>query len=155
MKPTALFAAMIFAVCWQLAASIGLGQTIEAMPPVVVKTLPEAGRTDVAPGVVEMRVTFSKDMADGSWSWSAVWRDSVPEMIDKPHYDADHRTCIIKVKLEPGKTYSYWLNSEKFHNFRDTQGHPAVPYLLVLQTSTMTAAPTTQPARTENNDAAP
>jgi len=40
----------------------------------------------------------------------------------------------MKVKLEPNKTYCYWLNSQKFTNFRDTSGHSAVPYLLVFQT---------------------
>jgi len=41
---------------------------------------------------------------------------------------------VIAVKLEPGKTYGYWLNSPKFSGFRDTLGHPAVPYLLTFQT---------------------
>jgi RNA polymerase sigma-70 factor (ECF subfamily) len=47
----------------------------------------------------------------------------------------DKRTCVVKVKLEPGKTYAIWLNSEKFHNFKDADGRPAVPYLLVFQTA--------------------
>ena len=104
------------------------------MPPVVTKTVPESGSKDVAPGVVEIKVTFSKEMANGSWSWSSAWQNSTPEVIDKPKYNADHTTCSIRVKLEPNKTYAYWLNSENFHNFRDRQGHPSVPYLLVFQT---------------------
>jgi hypothetical protein len=27
-----------------------------------------------------------------------------------------------------------WLNSENFGNFKDAEGHPAVPYLLVFET---------------------
>lgn len=104
------------------------------MPPVVVKTVPEAGSKDIAPGEVEIKVTFSKEMTDGSWSWSTAWKDSSPKSIGKPAYDADHKTCVMKVKLEPNKTYGYWLNSQNFHNFKDSQGHAAVPYLLVFQT---------------------
>jgi hypothetical protein len=73
-------------------------------------------------------------MADQSWSWATAWQSSTPEGTEKPHYDASHKTCVLKVKLEPNKTYGYWINSQRFHGFQDTQGHPAVPYLLVFQT---------------------
>lgn len=109
-------------------------QDIETLPPVVVKTMPEAGARGVAPGTAEIKVTFSKKMMDGSWSWSTAWQDSAPEIIGKPKYEADGKTCVIKVKLEPGKTYAYWLNSEKFRNFKDAGGRPAVPYLLAFET---------------------
>ena len=29
---------------------------------------------------------------------------------------------------------SSWLNSQNFTGFKDNQGHPAVPYLLIFQT---------------------
>jgi hypothetical protein len=44
-------------------------------------------------------------------------------------------TLVVKVKLEPAKTYAYWLNTNQFRNFTDRNGTPAVPYLLVFQTS--------------------
>jgi RNA polymerase sigma-70 factor (ECF subfamily) len=109
-------------------------QDIDSMAPVVVKTLPESGARDVAPGVVEIKVTFSKEMADGSWSWATAWQGSTPEVVEKPHYDSDQKTCVLKVRLAPNKAYAYWLNSAKFQNFKDKQGRPAVPYLLVFQT---------------------
>lgn len=109
-------------------------QSIESMPPVVVKTVPESGAKEVSPGVIEIKVTFSKPMADGSWSWSTVWEGSTPEVVGKPRYDADGKTCVLKVKLEPNMSYGYWLNSNNFHNFKDRQRHAAVPYLLVFQT---------------------
>ena len=112
----------------------GHAQDIDTIAPVVVKTVPEAGTKDVPPGEYEIKVTFSKEMSDGSWSWSSAWENSTPDGVDKPHYDADHKTCILKVKLEPDKTYGYWINSQNFHNFRDKQGHPAIPYLLVFHT---------------------
>lgn len=105
-----------------------------SIPPVVVKTVPESGATDVPPGETEIKVTFSKTMMDGSWTWTTAWQDSTPETIGNPAYDSDGKTCVLKVKLEPHETYGFWLNSQKFQNFKDKQGRPAVPYLLVFQT---------------------
>jgi Bacterial Ig-like domain len=132
MKTPALLAAIAFTgLCTSLPAA---EPTIDTMPPVVIKTVPEAGSTTVAPGVVEIKVTYSKPMRDQAWSWSSVWPGSEPEVVDKPKYEADGKTCVLKVKLEPNKTYGYWLNSETFKNFKDTSGRPAVPYLLTFKT---------------------
>ena len=108
--------------------------TLTEQPPVVVETLPISGAKEVTPGETEIRVRFSKEMADGSWSWSTAWENSTPEFIGRPHYEADSQTCVVKVKLEPGRTYAFWLNSDKFQNFKDLEGRPAVPYLLIFQT---------------------
>jgi hypothetical protein len=110
--------------------------TIETAPPVIVKTVPEAGAKDVDPSVKEIKVTFSKDMADKSWSWSTAWENSTPETPQgaSPKYSNDKRTCVLPVKLEPGKVYGFWINSEKFHGFQDADHRPAVPYLLVFRT---------------------
>ncbi len=134
MKTKTLLATLIVGALCQFTPGIGHAQTVDSMAPVVVKTVPEAGTKDVAPGEIEIKVTFSKDMMDQSWSWSSAWKDSDATIIGKPHYDTDHRTCILKVKLEPNKTYGYWINSQNFHGFQDAQGHSAVPYLLVFQT---------------------
>lgn len=108
--------------------------TLEAVPPVVVKTVPEAGTADVDPKLTEIKVTFSKDMQDGAWSWVTHSKDSFPKMDGKPRYLTDKRTCVLPVKLEPGKTYAVWLNSAKFGDFKDADGRSAVPYLLVFKT---------------------
>src|ERR1700693_3461350 len=42
--------------------------SIKTMPPSVIKTVPQAGATEVDPGLKEVTVTFSKDMIDGNWS---------------------------------------------------------------------------------------
>ena len=109
-------------------------QTLAEQPPVVVETQPLSGARDVQPGETEIRVRFSKEMADGSWSWSTAWENSAPEIIGQPHYESDGRICVAKVKLEPGRTYAWWLNSNQFKNFTDRAGRPAVPYLLIFQT---------------------
>ena len=134
MKTKILLTTFIVGAVCQFAPQASRAQDIDSFAPVVVKAIPEAGTKDVAPGEMEIRVTFSKDMMDQSWSWSTAWKDSTPESIGKPHYEADHKTCVLKVKLAPNKTYGYWINSPNFHGFKDAQGHSAVPYLLVFQT---------------------
>jgi len=135
MKTKTLLATLtIIGASWLFALNVGRSQDVDSIAPVVVKTVPEAGTKDVTPGEMEIKVTFSKEMTDQSWSWSTAWQDSTPESIGKPHYEADHKTCVLKVKLEPNKTYGWWINSQRFHGFQDTQGHPALPYLLVFQT---------------------
>jgi hypothetical protein len=134
MKNKIMVAALVASAAWLFAIGTLSAQDIDSMPPVVVKTIPESGSKNVASGEMEIKVTFSKVMKDGSWSWATAWKDSSPEIIGKPHYEADGKTCVVKVKLEPGKTYAYWLNSQKFTNFRDKLNHPAVPYLLVFET---------------------
>ena len=108
--------------------------TLESVPPVVLKTVPEAGTADVDPQLTEIKVTFTKEMQDGSWSWATLSKESFPTLAGKPKYLADKRTCVVPVKLEPGKTYALWLNSAKFGNFKDAEGRSAVPYLLVFKT---------------------
>ncbi len=108
--------------------------TLESVPPVVVKTVPEAGTDEVDSKLAAIEVTFSKEMKDESWSWVTHSKESFPTMDGKPKYLADKRTCVLPVKLEPGKTYAIWVNSEKFGNFKDADGRPAVPYLFVFKT---------------------
>ena len=127
MKTKLLLASLLTA-----AAICGRAQTaatpdIDSLAPVVIKTVPEAGSKDVAPGEAEIKVVFSKEMLDQSWSPVDAWNNSSPKIIGKPKYDADHRTWTLKVKLEPGKTYGYWLNNPGHANFKDAQGHSAVP----------------------------
>ena len=114
--------------------------SLESAPPVVVKTVPVAGATDVDPTLTEIKVTYSKAMQDGSWSWSTWGEGTFPETSGQPRYLPDGRTGVLPVKLEPGKFYATWLNSDKFKNFTDTAGRPAVPYLLTFRTAATTAA---------------
>jgi RNA polymerase sigma-70 factor (ECF subfamily) len=109
--------------------------SVKNMPPAVVKTVPQAGDMAVdAQATKEIRVTFSKDMTDKSWSWSQISDATMPKITGDIRYDKDKRTCIAPVTLEPGQTYVLWLNSDNFHNFKDADGMPAVPYLLVFET---------------------
>jgi RNA polymerase sigma-70 factor (ECF subfamily) len=108
--------------------------TVASFPPVVVKTEPQSGDARVDASTAEIRVTFSRRMMDKSWSWSTATDQTNPETTGAPRYLADGKTCVLPVKLEPGRTYAFWINSQNFGNFKDRQGRAAVPYLLVFQT---------------------
>jgi tetratricopeptide (TPR) repeat protein len=108
--------------------------SLESAPPVVVKTVPVAGATEVDSALTEIRVTYSKPMQDGSWSWSTWGEENYPETIGKPRYLSDGCTCVLPVNLKPDKFYAIWLNNDKSKNFTDTNGIPAVPYLLTFST---------------------
>ena len=108
--------------------------TPDTARPVVLKCVPEAGASDVDPSLTEIRVTFSKEMQPGSWSWALIDKETYPGTSEAPKYLDDKRTCVLPVKLQPGKTYAVWINSEKLQNFKDTKGQIAVPYLLVFKT---------------------
>lgn len=109
--------------------------TVKSMPPSVVKTVPQAGDTAVDPATKEIQVTFSKDMLkDRMWAVVQTSKTTFPTIDGKIHYLDDKRTCVVPVKLEPGKTYVLWFNQGRFNSFRDTDNNPAVPYLLVFQT---------------------
>jgi archaellin len=108
--------------------------TLDAARPVVVRTIPEAGSDGVDPNTTEIQVTFSKKMKDGSWSWCTLSKETYPGTGGTPKYLEDKRTCTLPVKLQPGKTYAVWINSEKFYDFKDAKDQPAVPYLLVFKT---------------------
>lgn len=104
--------------------------------PVVVRTEPQAGDQAVDPGLTEIRVTFSKDMADRSWSWVQVNERQFPETGET--YFADDRTNVLKVSLQPEQTYVLWVNSDPdYMSFQDTHGNTAVPYLLTFRTGAL------------------
>ncbi len=109
--------------------------SVKTFPPVVVKTVPAAGDLQVdATTTKEIRVTFSKQMAGKSWSWADLGEATKLPVVGEPRYDADGKTCVVSVDLKPGRTYAVWINSERFKNFKDAEGNPAVPYLLVFET---------------------
>ncbi len=112
--------------------------SVQSTPPVVGETFPKAGDTKVDPTISEIRVTFSKDMmTDNMWSWVIHTKESFPEIAGQARYLADGRTNVLQVKLYPGRKYAIWFNSPNYKHsaFRDRANNPAVPYLLVFETS--------------------
>lgn len=113
---------------------LGQGVALESIPPVVIETVPRAGDAEVDPGLKEIRITFSKDMLDGSWSAVQLTEENFPKILGKPRYLDDGRTWVIDVQLSPGTVYAMWLNRNRFQGFKDTDQHSAVPYLLSFKT---------------------
>ncbi len=109
-------------------------KSVATARPSVVKTVPQCGDTQVDPQTREISVTYSKEMTDKIWSWSTAGEGEFPEFVGQPKYLVDGKTCVVEVKLKPKTTYAIWFNSDKFHNFKDKDGRPAVPYLLVFET---------------------
>jgi RNA polymerase sigma-70 factor (ECF subfamily) len=107
---------------------------VKTAPPVVVATEPRAGADDVDPGLTEIKVTFSKDMQNGNWAFAQLSKETFPQTKGKPKYLDDKRTCVLPVKLEPGKTYVIALNRPPYDSFTDGEGRKALQYLLVFET---------------------
>lgn len=135
MKRAFPFIVVVAVVCLVAGIARGEDASVKSMPPSVVKTVPQSGDTNIDPaGIKQIKVTFSKDMMDGSWSWSQISAETFPKIVGKPRYLDDKRTCVVDVELEAKKTYVIWLNTEKFSGFKDADGKAAVPYFLVFQT---------------------
>lgn len=111
----------------------GLSEVLSGVPPVVVSTVPARGETDVGPSLTEIRVTFSKEMKDGDWSWCQT-DEPYPETTGSCCFVEDGKTCVLPVKLEPETEYVIWINSEQHRNFKDRHGQRAVPYALYFTT---------------------
>jgi len=134
MKRTLVFIGLASLACF-LQTACAQGITLETAPPVVVKTIPRSGQAQVDPGLKQIEVTFSKPMMDQSWSWVQQSKETFPGDGGTPRYMPDQRTCVLPVKLEPGKFYLVWLNREPYMNFVDASRRPAVPYLLTFSTA--------------------
>ena len=134
MKKTAIFVLTLMLLSNVSVAQEKKGISVGSMPPVVVKTVPTTGDTEVDPDIKEISVTFSKDMRIDRMAWVQISEDAYPETTGNAKYLEDKRTCVLPVKLEPGKTYVIWFNKGKYNSFRDLNNNPAIPYLLVFQT---------------------
>lgn len=133
MKTLSLFL-IVFALLASVSNAYAGDVSIQGLPPVVVKTIPESGATNVDPALSAISVTFSKDMLDRRYSCVTLSKESFPTTTGGMKLGQDKRTFVLPVKLEPGKTYAILFNSEKFRNFKDAKGQSAMSYLLVFET---------------------
>jgi hypothetical protein len=117
-------------IYWRLLAAVNVAN---GPPPVIVRTEPESGAADVDASLTELRATFSKPMQGGRHGWVGLGANA-PGVTGPPRYSEDGRTSVLPVKLQPGRIYAIWLNSESARDFADRAGQPAVPYLLIFET---------------------
>lgn len=106
----------------------------QVLKPKVVDLIPKNGATDVDPGLSEIRVTFNVAMGGGrSWTGGGPTFPTIPEG-KKIYWTEDHKTCVMPVRLEPGKSYRIGLNSRSHINFQTANGVPLDPILYTFST---------------------
>lgn len=111
--------------------------------PKVVSMTPANGATGVSPSLRAIRVVFDRPMQDGM---SVVGGGpNFPELIGKASYDSRHRVLTMPVRLKPGWSYEFWLNSDRFTNFASREGVPLEPVHVTFQTAEKTAMPPAKP----------
>lgn len=103
-------------------------------PPRVIATNPANGDAEVDPTLSKITVSFDRPMLDKSWSWSQEDKKSFPQVQGQPFYTENGTTCVLPVRLEPGKRYIIWINTKRFKNFKDTNGVAAEPYRIEFRT---------------------
>lgn len=97
----------------------------DKLRPAIVALEPADGALNVDPALAKLRVTFDRPMAPGfSWVGGGA---SYPEVTGVAHWSDDRKSCILPVKLKPGRDYELSLNSDYFENFRDPRGTPIEP----------------------------
>jgi len=107
------------------AAEFEMLRTTPSGPPRVIRLEPPNGASSVDPELAVLRATFDRPM-QGSWSWVTEGHD-FPETTGDAFFESDQRTAALPVRLEPGRTYVVWLNSEQYQLFRDHSGRAAQP----------------------------
>lgn len=105
-----------------------------ASAPVLVSSTPASGAEEVDPSLVLLRFEFDRPMQPDSWSITGSPEEQ-PRMEGTPSYDAERRTLSVPVRLEPGRSYRLWLNSERFQGFKSAQGVPLAPVEIRFRTA--------------------
>jgi hypothetical protein len=108
--------------------------TGQASSPTVVRTSPSVGAI-VAPGLLELAVTFDRPMQPGSFSFVQKDTATYPDCGNNiPVRSADGRTFTLSCTVQPGRQYEVWFNSPPYMNFKDAHGTPARPFQLKFAT---------------------
>ena len=126
--------AVAIATSFALVAVLGAHSTPGGAPR-VVRTNPSAGAV-VAPGRLNLSVTFDRPMRAGNFSFVQKDPATYPDCgRNMPVQSADGRTFTLTCTVDPGRSYEVWFNSPPYMNFKGTDGVPAVPFQLTFRTS--------------------
>ncbi|MGD9641445.1 MAG: DUF4932 domain-containing protein [Elusimicrobiales bacterium] len=101
--------------------------------PRIVSVVPADG-SEVGAGLKAIVVTFDRPMARG-WSFIQTGPGIYPGIAGNPAYDAAMKVVTLPIELQPGKAYSFGLNSEQFLNFRSAEGVPLFPVEVHFRTA--------------------
>jgi hypothetical protein len=100
-------------------------------PPVVVASVPIAGKRAVDAALGALRFTFDRPMDPDTVGLSTDPRSADPAL-GAPAWDGPD-TLVVPVSLESGTTYAVWVNADG-DGLRDPSGQPAVTWLLAFST---------------------
>jgi hypothetical protein len=128
------FTLILVFVAFSLCPLLSEGADHSGVYPKIIATNPKNGAAEVDPSLLKITVTFNKPMVDKSWSWSYEDKGSFPQTAGQPYYTDNGTTCVLPVKLEPGKRYVVWVNTARFKNFKDKSGNAVEPYKLTFTT---------------------
>lgn len=110
-----------------------LASPLHAVNLMVVDTVPPNGAQNVPPGEQEIVITFSHPVKMNSWSFVETGAGTFPEVLANPEFRGP-TLCVLRVRLEPGTTYSLGLNSETRTGFKlaEDESVPLHPYVLTF-----------------------
>jgi hypothetical protein len=129
-----ILAALIIITGCKPKAAAPIPSPVQKEPPKIVSTAPANQSSEVDPSIDEITVTFDHDMEEGM-SWTGGPPDfPASSEGSKAHWLEDKRTCVLPVKLEPGRHYRVGINSPNHQNFRSLEGLPAVSSEIVFDT---------------------
>lgn len=94
--------------------------------PAVVRFEPPNGATDVDPATPALVATFDRPMGEG-WSWVMDTSGVFPETTGPASLASDGLRAVLPVRLQPGRSYVVWLNSEEHRGFHDRAGAELAP----------------------------
>jgi len=118
----------------QLAAS-----PAPAAAPRIVALDPADGDTAVDPTRTTLSATFDREMDHEGWAWVIEGPATAPD-VGESSWDATFRKSTVKVRLEPGRTYTLWINSPQYSYFKDLRGVPLEPVRWTFTTRNGAAA---------------
>ncbi|WP_143305123.1 gliding motility protein GldB-related protein [Chitinophaga vietnamensis] len=104
----------------------------DAQVPQVISISPLGKDSTMAAGVSTMQIVFSKEMREGSHSFSLSNRgkEYYPPFTVKG-LAADKKTFVLEMKLEAGKEYEFLITG---NSFRSADGYRLRPYLVRFRT---------------------
>ena len=86
---------------------------------------PPNGAAGVDPNRRAITVTFSTAMG-GGFSWTGGG-PTFPGGGGKPYWQADQKTCVLPVTLQPNHSYRLGINSPSHRNFKSLSGISVQP----------------------------
>ena len=108
-------------------------QSVDERKPKVISLKPANGEENADPSLTVIQVVFDRPMKDGSWSLVGGG-PHCPETTGAPSYDQKRTTWTVPVRLKPGWSYEFMLNSATFDAFRSEAGVPLEPVSVKFKT---------------------